>query len=49
MRMSDPIPTFSYIVKQLAERYPSLAYVHVVEPRAQGDTDREQDDHEVCS
>ncbi|KAI0686790.1 NADH:flavin oxidoreductase/NADH oxidase [Cytidiella melzeri] len=41
MKMADPIPTFSYIIKELAERHPSLAFVHVVEPRVNGSTDRE--------
>lgn len=34
--MADPIPTFSYFVKTLRERHPELAYLHVVEPRANG-------------
>jgi NADPH2 dehydrogenase len=34
--MSDPKPTFSYIVSQLRDKYPSLGYVHLVEPRVQG-------------
>ena len=34
MRMEDPIPTFSYVVQQLKERYPNLAYVHAVGPGA---------------
>lgn len=33
MRMSDPIPQFSYIISQL--RALDLAYLHVVEPRVQ--------------
>ncbi|KAF7419211.1 hypothetical protein PC9H_001797 [Pleurotus ostreatus] len=36
MGMADPIPTFSYFVKTLRERHPGLAYLHVVEPRANG-------------
>jgi NADPH2 dehydrogenase len=49
MRMSDPIPTFRYIVKQLAERHSSLAFIHVVEPRVHGYMDREPDEGEVGS
>ena len=30
MRMEDPIPTFSYLVRQLKERFPDLAYLHAV-------------------
>jgi len=41
MRMEDPIPTFAHIVKQLAEKHSALAYIHVVEPRVNGVTERE--------
>ncbi|KAJ8462364.1 hypothetical protein ONZ45_g17964 [Pleurotus djamor] len=33
MRMDDPKPTFSYLVSQIRERLPELAYIHVIEPR----------------
>ncbi|KAJ3551584.1 hypothetical protein NM688_g4618 [Phlebia brevispora] len=33
MGMKNPIPQFSYIMSELAQRHPSLAYVHLVEPR----------------
>lgn len=36
MKMGDPKPTFSYIVSQLVQRHPDLAYLHVVEPRIAG-------------
>ncbi|KAJ7066399.1 NADH:flavin oxidoreductase/NADH oxidase [Mycena amicta] len=36
MYMEDPRPTYSYVVTQLRERFPDLAYLHVVEPRADG-------------
>jgi NADPH2 dehydrogenase len=39
MRMADPIPTFSYVVKELAKRHTDLAYVHFVEPRISGAED----------
>ncbi|QRV96275.1 NADH:flavin oxidoreductase/NADH oxidase [Ceratobasidium sp. AG-Ba] len=32
MRMKNPIPTFSYALEQLVQKYPDLAYVHFVEP-----------------
>ncbi|RPD66476.1 NADH:flavin oxidoreductase/NADH oxidase [Lentinus tigrinus ALCF2SS1-7] len=32
MGMEDPRPTFSYLVKRLAEDFPELAYLHVIEP-----------------
>ena len=34
MRMADPIPQFTYVVDQLKQRYPNLAYLHVVAPGA---------------
>ncbi|EMD36298.1 hypothetical protein CERSUDRAFT_52036 [Gelatoporia subvermispora B] len=40
MRMDDPVPTFSYLVEQLAIRFPDLSYIHVIEPRTTGDRDR---------
>lgn len=36
MRMADPIPTFSYLVTELKESLPGIAYLHVVEPRING-------------
>ncbi|KAI5892083.1 FMN-linked oxidoreductase [Schizophyllum commune H4-8] len=36
MRMADPIPQFSYFVKELKSRHPEFAYIHVVEPRVHG-------------
>ncbi|KAF8603017.1 putative NADPH2 dehydrogenase chain OYE2 [Ceratobasidium sp. AG-I] len=41
MRMEDPIPTFSYVIKELAKRYTDLAYIHLVEPVVSGDSDVE--------
>ncbi|KAG9121290.1 hypothetical protein FRC07_002803 [Ceratobasidium sp. 392] len=32
MRMKNPVPTFSYALEQLVQKYPDLAYVHFVEP-----------------
>ncbi|KZT57421.1 FMN-linked oxidoreductase [Calocera cornea HHB12733] len=40
MRMADPIPTFSYLVSELKSRFPDFAYIHVTEPRVQGNVDR---------
>ncbi|KZT25907.1 FMN-linked oxidoreductase [Neolentinus lepideus HHB14362 ss-1] len=39
MRMADPRETFSYFVTQLRDRFPGLAYVHVIEPRTTGNVD----------
>ncbi|KAF9022976.1 FMN-linked oxidoreductase [Hymenopellis radicata] len=39
MRMENPIPTFTYLVTQLRERHPDLAFLHVVEPRVSGSAD----------
>ncbi|KZV68721.1 FMN-linked oxidoreductase [Peniophora sp. CONT] len=41
MRMIDPIPTFSALVKNLIERQPRLAYLHVIEPRISASDDVE--------
>jgi NADPH2 dehydrogenase len=36
MYFADPKPTYAYIVSELRARFPELAYLHVVEPRADG-------------
>ncbi|KAK7031116.1 hypothetical protein VNI00_013721 [Paramarasmius palmivorus] len=36
MGMKDPKPTFTYLVTKIKELYPTLAYLHVVEPRIKG-------------
>ncbi|KAJ3712469.1 NADH:flavin oxidoreductase/NADH oxidase [Lentinula raphanica] len=36
MRMTDPVPTFRYLVTKIKEDLPELAYLHVVEPRING-------------
>ena len=44
MRMHDPVPQFSYLVDQIKQRYPNLAWLHVVSPGlplAQGPEDPE--------
>lgn len=41
MRMEDPRPDYSYLVSEIARRFPSLSYLHLVEPRVEGDVDRE--------
>lgn len=40
MGMADPIPTYTYFITELKTRYPSLAYLHVTEPRVSGAVDR---------
>ncbi|KAJ7471674.1 hypothetical protein B0H11DRAFT_1366144 [Mycena galericulata] len=42
MGMTDPLPTFSYVISQLAARHPTLAYIHLVEPRISGNVTREE-------
>ncbi|PSR99147.1 hypothetical protein BD289DRAFT_479720 [Coniella lustricola] len=39
MRMADPIPTFTYLIKKLSEM--DLAFLHLVEPRVSGVVDRD--------
>ncbi|KAJ7511743.1 hypothetical protein B0H11DRAFT_1952865 [Mycena galericulata] len=36
MYFEHPKPTYTHLVTQLRDRYPELAYLHVVEPRADG-------------
>ncbi|KAJ7157353.1 hypothetical protein C8R46DRAFT_1114236 [Mycena filopes] len=38
MQFDDPKPTYAHLVTELRDRYPDLAYLHVVEPRADGDS-----------
>ena len=49
MRMLDPTPTFTHLVSQIKKTHPDLAYLHVIEPRINGNTDAEgsvEDDSE---
>ena len=46
MRMEDPKPTFAYFVSQAKERFPNLAYIHVIEPCVSGIYDRESSNGE---
>ena len=48
MRMTDPRPTFSYLVDMIKTRFPDLAYIHLVEPRTEAGFDRQVLDGEVC-
>ena len=43
MRMEDPLPTFTYLVQQLASNHSNLAYLHLIEPRIAGDKTFELD------
>ncbi|KAF7305680.1 hypothetical protein HMN09_00821700 [Mycena chlorophos] len=46
MGMDDPVPQFSHTISALASAYqnPPLAYLHIVEPRVQGNVTREPSD-----
>ncbi|KAG6827070.1 hypothetical protein H0H92_013323 [Tricholoma furcatifolium] len=46
MGMKDPIPQFSNLVSSLVKYHPSLAYIHVVEPRINGVEDCEHEAHQ---
>jgi NADPH2 dehydrogenase len=39
MREKNPVPTFSYIIEQLRDHFPQLAYLHLIEPGVQGNAD----------
>ncbi|CAG8604738.1 4150_t:CDS:2 [Acaulospora colombiana] len=47
MRMKDPIPTFEYLIQELHDGFPQLAYIHLVEPRIAGDKDGREKDPEI--
>lgn len=47
MRMKDPKPQFSYVVQKIKENQPNLAYIHLVEPRVNGNYDRPVEEGEV--
>ena len=47
MRMEDPRPTFSYLVEEIVKRHPDFAFIHLVEPRVEGNVDREVQAGEV--
>jgi NADPH2 dehydrogenase len=38
--MKNPIPQFAHFVSELKLRHPNLAYLHVIEPRINGNVDR---------
>jgi len=33
MGMKDPVPTYTYLITQIIQRHPDLAYLHVTEKR----------------
>ncbi|KAL0060237.1 hypothetical protein AAF712_012992 [Marasmius tenuissimus] len=35
----NPVPTYSYLVRELKKAHPTLSYIHVVDPRVDGITD----------
>ncbi|KAI0064362.1 FMN-linked oxidoreductase [Artomyces pyxidatus] len=41
MRMADPVPTYRALITRIRDTHPDLAYIHVVEPRVDGDITRE--------
>lgn len=36
MKMDDPVPQFTHFVTTLKSKHPNLAYLHLVEPRIDG-------------
>ncbi|KAK7031875.1 putative inactive dehydrogenase EasA [Favolaschia claudopus] len=50
MAMRDPIPTFSYVASQLAQRHPTWhKYLRLVEPRIVRTFSRDEDSHRAAS
>lgn len=41
MRMDDPVPTFTYLISQLAGTHSNLAYLSLVAPHVWGDSNQE--------
>lgn len=41
MAMKDPVPQFTHLISQIRDAYPEFAYLHVVEPRVDGNTSRD--------
>ncbi|EIN05622.1 NADH:flavin oxidoreductase/NADH oxidase [Punctularia strigosozonata HHB-11173 SS5] len=39
MRMADPIPQFSYLIRAMRDAHPDMAFIHLVEPRVSGGSD----------
>lgn len=39
MKMNDPVPQFTHFVTALKANHPNLAYLHLVEPRIDGDAE----------
>lgn len=37
MREPNPEETFSYVISTIKDKYPQLAYIHLIEPRTSGD------------
>lgn len=40
MKQEDPLPQFSHIISSLADSFPNLSYIHLVEPRVNGIFDK---------
>lgn len=47
MSDADAVETYSYLTKELRDRFPKLAYIHVVEPRVTGDSDQDSKDRSL--
>ncbi|KZP02796.1 FMN-linked oxidoreductase [Athelia psychrophila] len=41
MGMANPVPQFTHLISTVRDPYPDFAYLHVLEPRVDGGTDRE--------
>ena len=44
MRMPDPLPTFTEVVKRIRVGYPDFAYLHIIEPTTHHRPDGEGDE-----
>lgn len=41
MGMANPVPQFHHLVSTIRDLYPDFSYLHIVEPRIDGASDRE--------
>nr|GAT52914.1 predicted protein [Mycena chlorophos] len=49
MHFDNPKPTYTYLVTELRNRFPELAYLHIIEPRVNGHNDVSPQDSEGAS
>ncbi|KAK4640749.1 hypothetical protein QC761_606330 [Podospora bellae-mahoneyi] len=46
MKMKNPVPQFSDVIRKISERHPNMSYLHLVETRIAGNRDEANDNDE---